>query len=74
MRKEINSIIRNYAKKNGNCFEESWNKLYKFYNKVCYKNVKSRATRRHAKSVLDVIEQDNDLEILKILAENLFVA
>lgn len=74
MRKEINSIVRNYAKVNGNCFEESWNKLYKFYNKVCHKNIKARVTRRRAKTVLDVIESDNDLEILKILAENLFVA
>lgn len=73
MRKEINAIVRQYAVNHQNCFESSWNRLYKFYNKVVHQNIKSRASRRHV-IPLDVIEQDGNLEILKILAENLFVA
>ena len=73
MRKEINSIVRNYALKHDKDYAKAWNRLYHFYNKVCHQNVKSRATRRHLKP-LDVVEQENNLEILKILAENLFVA
>lgn len=73
MRKEINSIVRNYALNHSGCYETSWNNLYRFYNKIVRNNVKARATRRHLKP-LDVVEQDGNLEILKILAENLFVA
>lgn len=73
MRKEINGIVRAFAKNNNNCYEQAWNDLYKFYNKVMRNNVKSRATRRHIKP-LDVVENDGNLEILKILAENLYVA
>lgn len=70
MRKEINSIVRTYALLQGGKFEEAWNKLYNIYNKVMKQNVKSRATKRHT-IPLSVIEQDGNLEILKILAINL---
>lgn len=73
MRAEINSIVRNYAMAHEGAYELSWNRLYKMYNKVCHQNIKSRATRRHIRP-LDVIERENNLEILKILADNLFVA
>lgn len=73
MRKEINGIVRNYALAHNGCYAESWNKLYRLYNKVCHQNIKSRATRRKV-SPLDVVEQEDNLEILKILAVNLFVA
>lgn len=73
MRKEINAIIRTFAKNNNDCYELAWNNLYKFYNKVMRNNVKARATRRHIKP-LDVVENEGNLEILKILAENLYVA
>lgn len=69
MRKEINAIVRNYAMAHEGSYEKSWNHLYKFYNKVCHVNIKSRATKRKVRP-LDCA----DLEILKILAENLFVA
>ena len=73
MRKEINSIVRQYAMAHDNSYAQSWNTLYKMFNKVAHQNIKSRATRRKVKP-LDVIEQENNLEILKILAVNLFVA
>ena len=73
MRKEINGIVRNYALNHDNDYAGAWNKLYKLYNRVCHQNLKSRATRRHVKP-LDVVEQENNLEILKILAVNLYVA
>jgi len=73
MRKEINSIVRSYAMAHDNSYEKSWNVLYRLYNKVMHQNVKSRATRRHIRP-LEVVEQENNLEILKILAVNLFVA
>lgn len=73
MRKEINSIVRQYALNHNGCYETAWNNLYKFYNKIAHKNIKARATKRHLKPI-QVIENDGDLEILKILAENLFVA
>lgn len=73
MRKEINAMVRRFAMANGNDFEGCWNKLYKFYNKVMKQNVKSRATRRNIRP-LDVVENEGNLEILQILADNLFVA
>lgn len=73
MRKEVNAIVRNYAQSHDGSYRESWNRLYKFYNSVVHQNIKSRATRRHIKP-LDVVEQEGNLEIIKILAENLFVA
>lgn len=73
MRKEINSIVREFALKNGGCYQKSWNMLYKMYNKVMHQNIKSRATRRNIKPI-DVIDSEGNLEFLKVLAENLFVA
>lgn len=75
MRKEVNSIVRKFVfDSNGSCsYEGAWNKLYRLYNKVCHQYIKSRARRRNIKP-LDVIEADGNLEILKILAENLFAA
>lgn len=73
MRKEINSMVRGFAIANGGDFEGCWNKLYKLYNKVMNQNVKSRATKRHIRP-LDVIDNEGNLEILQILADNLFVA
>ena len=75
MRKEVNAIVRKFViNSNGSVgYEKAWNRLYRFYNQVVHQNVKSRATRRHMKP-LDVVEQEGNLEIIKILAENLFVA
>lgn len=73
MRKEINSIVRKYAMEHEGKFHEAWCELYKLYNKVNHQNIRSRATKRHLKPI-DVIEQEDNLEILKILAENLFAA
>lgn len=71
MRKEINSIVRNYAMNHENCYEQAWNDLYKLYNKVMHQNLKSRATRRHIKPI-QVVENENCLEILKLLADSLY--
>ena len=73
MRKEINSIVRSYAMDHNNNFEQSWNALYKLYNSVLHQNIKDRATKRNIRP-LDVVDNEGNLEILKILAENLFVA
>lgn len=70
MRKEINSIVRAVAMVQGGVFEETWNRLYKMYNSVMHQNVKSRASKRNVRPI-EVIEQDGNLEILKILAINL---
>lgn len=70
MRKEINALVRAYAMVRNGCYEETWNKLYKLYNKVMGQNVKSRATKRGIRPI-EVVEQDGNLEFLQILANNL---
>lgn len=75
MRKEVNAIVRKFViNSNGSVgYEKAWNSLYRLYNKVCHQYIKSRARRRNLKPI-EVIEMDGNIEILKILAENLFVA
>lgn len=71
MRKEINEIVRAYAMAHNGTYQQTWNVLYRMYNKVLHQNIKSRATRRHVRP-LDVVEQEKNLETLKILALALF--
>lgn len=33
MRKEINKIVRNWASKNGGCYQLAWNNVYKEFGK-----------------------------------------
>ena len=73
MRKEIVNIVSYYAIKHGNSFKECWDSLYKQYNKITCRNVRLRMVKTKAKSILDVIEKDNDLATLKTLAKTMFV-
>lgn len=71
MRSEINGIVRGYAKENGGDYEACWNKLYREYNKVAHTHVKGMAKRNHL-NVIAYVEAVGMLEILLILAQNLY--
>lgn len=73
MRKEINGIVRQYAMEHDGCYAKAWNELYKLYNKVFHYDLKKKAAKNKVKP-LDLVEKENNLEYLKMLAESMFAA
>ena len=67
MRKEINALVRSYAKNNENCFEETWNRIYREFNRRNHVYIKARARHRKVRP-LDVIEQMGMLTMLFVIA------
>lgn len=72
MRKAINAIVRAYAYNTNKDYEGAWNILYRLYNGITHKNVKLRARKRNV-IPLTVVEQDQDLALLKQIAMLRFV-
>lgn len=55
MRKQINSIVREYALAHGGCYEAAWNRIYRELNKRHHIYVKARARHRKVRP-LDIAE------------------
>jgi len=71
MRADINSMVRNYAKNNGGCYEETWNKLYREFNAIAHTYIKARA-RKNKCSVIEMVERLGKLAVLYSLARLMF--
>lgn len=67
MRKELNSLIRSYAKNNEGCYEEAWNKIYRELNRRNHMYIKARAKHRNVRP-LDMVEQMGLLATLFVIA------
>lgn len=70
LRQKVNSIIREYALKNGGCYALAWNRVYKEFNKRNHCYIKARA--RHKKTrPLDIVESLGALSLLVIVAKEI---
>ena len=73
MRKEINSIIRNYAQNHENAFEATWNLVYREFNRQNHMYIKARAKHRNMRP-LDMVEQLGMMADLWLVTINFLVA
>lgn len=71
MRKDINAMVRNYAKANGGCYEETWNRLYKEFNFFAHTYIKAKA-RKNKCSVIEMVERLGKLGTLFAIARLMF--
>ena len=74
MRKEINELVRSYALRNGGCYRESWNRLYRDFNKQNHSYIKAVATHKKKSSVIELVEEFGKLDNLLAIAKTLFIA
>ena len=58
---------------NGGCYAKAWTKLYGLYSEVFHYNLMKRAAASK-KTPLDLVESENNLEYLKLIAESMFAA
>lgn len=73
MRKEINKIVRDYAQKNGGCYEAAWNRIYKEFNKQNHVYLKARARHRKVRP-LDIVDGLGMIPCLISIANAAFAA
>lgn len=71
-RKAINQIVREFAIRNGGCYEDTWNRIYREFNKRNHCYVKARARHRKCRP-LDIVEGLGLLSMLILIAHEILV-
>lgn len=72
LRRKANEIIRDYALKNGGCYQEAWNKVYREYSKREHLYIKARARHKKCRP-LDIVEELGSLDVLCGIAKEVLV-